>query len=581
MERIVITSLGLLLAVLLSAATTQCDLLIHFDKDKSTLTSKAIAELDGFIASLAINGDYAFTVHGHTDSDGSQGYNEELAQARAQAVLAYLVQRGVDPALATIAASGERDPLAPNRDETGMALNRRVRLTFVRYTFADVEELRQELMEGSVHRYTIDPRKDQVIIGPAGVQVQVPANALVGANGRPLTGEVQIELTEALALQAMLAHQLSTRSGDRLLETAGMARIEAFDANGVPLDLAPGGSMSVSVPVGSKEDGMELFTSTDGADWTRTERSLTNTTVRTWVEPRFPMPPQYWFNAPRYREDQRGKPIKPVEPLAPRRPSEPQRERYMSAKPWWAFLAPERAAVRCEADYQAALSQYRVKLAKYDVKQARYEEECAAYPAALEKYIPRKAEWDARKREEYRTWIDNVLTPARERFDAAVAPERARYDSLVANWRQVREASMREYVLRADSLNAADINGVSAYVFTTTQLGWINCDRFYGTPGTRPIEVIAKDRLPGGEQVFLIFSEIRSMLGMTRDGRTYVSPPVPRDQALTLFAYAVIDGRAHVCVQPVEPGKRPDLKFEPSSIAEIGKLMKELSGVKG
>jgi hypothetical protein len=180
---------------------------------------------------------------------------------------------------------------------------------------------------------------------------------------------------------------------------------------------------------------------------------------------------------------------------------------------------------------------------------------------------------------EYQTWFDEVLKPAREKYDAAIAPERDRYDSLVANWRQVREASMREYVLRADSLNAADMGGVNAYVFTTSQLGWINCDRFYDLPASQKIDVIAKDDHRGNEQVFLVFSGLKSMLGMTRTDGYYVAPPVPRDEPAVLFAYTVIDGRAHVCVQPIEQGGRHQLEFEPSSIAAIGKLLKELGGV--
>ena len=77
-----------------------------------------------------------------------------------------------------------------------MALNRRVQVTFTHHAFADTDELRRSLMDGSVQRFTIDPTKDQVITGAEGIEVVLPAGALVDALGRPVPGAVQVELTE-------------------------------------------------------------------------------------------------------------------------------------------------------------------------------------------------------------------------------------------------------------------------------------------------------------------------------------------------------------------------------------------------
>jgi len=76
-------------------------------------------------------------------------------------------------------------------------------------------------MEGSVQHFTLDPTKDQVIRGTAGTQLQFAAGSFMDAQRRPVQGPVELELTEALGLQAMLAHQLSTRSGSRELLLVG------------------------------------------------------------------------------------------------------------------------------------------------------------------------------------------------------------------------------------------------------------------------------------------------------------------------------------------------------------------------
>jgi outer membrane protein OmpA-like peptidoglycan-associated protein len=572
----------LLLATLSFAATTRHELLVHFDKDESVLTQAAQAELDAFIATLQLSGDHAFTVHGHTDSDGSVDYNEALSQARAETVLQYLVEHGVDAARVSIDRSGELDPLATNAHGEGMALNRRVQVTYTLHSYADTEELRRALMEGTVQHFPIDPTRDQVVVGSSGTQLSFQANAFVDAHGRPVSGTVDVELTEALGLQAMLAHQLSTRSGSRMLETGGMLKVRATDSEGNELRLQAASPMQVALPAASREEGMELFESSDGSDWTSTTKPLTVSTVTTWREPPYPSAPRLPFRFPHFREDQGGRPVKPVEPTLPKAPTAPRAESYQRARPWWAFLFPERADQQAAYHYQQALVKHAVQMERYEKKRSLYETECSNYPERLQRYMERKAEWDSLKQAEYQAWHTNTFQPARERYDQMMAPLRARYDSLMANYRETRTASMQQYVLRSDSMNTADIGGLNAYVFTTSRLGWINCDRFYDVPEDQKYSVVADARRHRDAQVFLVFNRIRSMMQMGHDRNGQViSPLVARAEPATLFAYTVIDGQAHVCLRPVSPSARPELVFEPSSFAEIGELLRSLGNVGG
>lgn len=572
----------LLITTLSFAATTREELTVHFPKDEHTLTPATMAELDAFLAVLTIRGDYTFTVHGHTDSDGSQQYNDALSQARAEAVQRYLSDKGVDPSRIRIQRSGERDPLAANTHEPGMALNRRVQLTFTRHSYADTEELRRSLMEGSVQHFDLDPTKDHVVVGTAGTQLTFHAHAFVDASGRPATGTVALELTEALGLQAIIAHQLSTRSGSRMLETGGMLKVRATDAAGNELRLKATTPMQVALPATTREEGMELFLSTDGDDWTTTAQPLPVTTTTTWREPPYPKAPSIPYRWPHYREDQNGKPIKPVEPALPREPVAPREESYQRKRPWWAFLFPTRAKERSAFNYAQGLQKYATQRTRYEKKLAAYNVECANYPERLQRYEQRRAAWDVLKMEEYETWRTTVYEPARERYDELMAPLRARYDSLRANYHLVRAASMQRYVQQADSLSTADIGGLNAYVFTTSHLGWINCDRFYNVPEEQKYQAVAKADQQSDAQVFLVFDRIRSMMRMQQDGnRQYSSPSIARTEPATLFAYTVIDGQAHVCMRPITPSADTEIRFEPSSMEEIGALLRSLGNVRG
>ena len=67
-------------------------------------------------------------VKGHTDSVGSDAYNDKLSLRRAESVAAYLVSQGVDADKVKTAGLGESQPLADNATDDGRAQNRRVEI---------------------------------------------------------------------------------------------------------------------------------------------------------------------------------------------------------------------------------------------------------------------------------------------------------------------------------------------------------------------------------------------------------------------------------------------------------------------
>ncbi len=65
-------------------------------------------------------------IEGHTDDRGDASYNQELSQRRAQAVVAFLIDQGVDRSRLTAVGVGETQPIASNKTKRGRATNRRV-----------------------------------------------------------------------------------------------------------------------------------------------------------------------------------------------------------------------------------------------------------------------------------------------------------------------------------------------------------------------------------------------------------------------------------------------------------------------
>ncbi len=99
-----------------------------FDFDKSVLKPEGKAKLDDLASKVkAINLEVIIAV-GHTDSVGSDAYNQKLSVRRAEAVKAYLVSKGIEKNRVYTEGKGEKQPVADNKTAEGRAKNRRVEI---------------------------------------------------------------------------------------------------------------------------------------------------------------------------------------------------------------------------------------------------------------------------------------------------------------------------------------------------------------------------------------------------------------------------------------------------------------------
>ncbi len=102
-----------------------------FDFDKATLKPEGKAKLDDLASKLnSLNLEVIIAV-GHTDSVGSDAYNQKLSIRRAEAVKGYLVNKGVDAKRVYTEGKGEKQPVATNKTAAGRAQNRRVEIEVV------------------------------------------------------------------------------------------------------------------------------------------------------------------------------------------------------------------------------------------------------------------------------------------------------------------------------------------------------------------------------------------------------------------------------------------------------------------
>lgn len=109
--------------------TLGCGSIVHginFDFDSAVIRSDSNDVLAELYKGLSGASQSSVVIEGHTSSEGTDAYNLRLSEQRARAVVAALVARGMAAARLTAVGLGESRPIAPNTDESGRSLNRRV-----------------------------------------------------------------------------------------------------------------------------------------------------------------------------------------------------------------------------------------------------------------------------------------------------------------------------------------------------------------------------------------------------------------------------------------------------------------------
>jgi outer membrane protein OmpA-like peptidoglycan-associated protein len=104
---------------------------IFFDFDRATLRDESIPELERLVSFLRGQPSIRVQIAGHTDNVGSDEYNRALSQSRAQAVVNYLIEKGVPSSRLDAKGYGKSKPIDSNETDAGRQMNRRVEFTIL------------------------------------------------------------------------------------------------------------------------------------------------------------------------------------------------------------------------------------------------------------------------------------------------------------------------------------------------------------------------------------------------------------------------------------------------------------------
>ena len=105
---------------------------VYFDTGKSTLKPMSNKALNDLVEILKIKNTMVVEIQGHTDNVGHESDNLKVSQGRADAVMKYLIDKGIAAERVTAKGYGSGSPIADNANESGRSKNRRTSLKVIK-----------------------------------------------------------------------------------------------------------------------------------------------------------------------------------------------------------------------------------------------------------------------------------------------------------------------------------------------------------------------------------------------------------------------------------------------------------------
>ncbi len=585
----------------------QSSTLLYFDVDDHSLTNESKQLLDQLYLDLEKHSDYKIQIIGHTDQDGSDDYNEQLAQKRTNAVEDYLTSVGYPVESLEIDWKGEQQLLYADNSSVSKQKNRRVEVISQYWDYETVDDL-VSMIGNTVNptqNISCDTKTSQFFDLQQGTSVFIPANAFQFADGSAPVGKVELEFVEAFSYTDMVTQSLSTHTKDEMLETGGMIYIEA-SSEGKPLELVEGKSIEFIFPLQKEEEGMELFYGDQDVEsgtvsWTETGQSISTTQVKNDpLQIDFTPILEYDFGIIEKPtilfEDM------PARPRRLKKPFPPSKQLYHGEKYHQMY-----------ASYEANLKAYNEQLPKLTAAEAKWQEEVTRRVERIEDFkkeisefkYARKLYGAVRSLEAMKDRRAPVELLARL-FSFTKKPyivkldQRVTYMNAFGNYtREVvdehkLEVYQREHLVSvnkmfvdlkkiiADTRTTAreaefartgkiGSNGLASYVTGINTLGWINCDRFLNDQNITDLKVHQSEDFVLEAKYYMIFKDVRSLYMGTRlfDGAVFKN--VPAGQDVKIVSVKVVDQKPYLAVldHTIDYDEELALTYFPSSLQQI------------
>jgi TonB family protein len=426
--------------------------------------------------------------------------------------------------------------------------------------------------------FSIRTDRDTTIICKEGTTIQIKANSFISEKtGNPISGTVQLKVKEYYKISDMILANLTTTSGGKILETGGMLHISATN-NSENCILKPGSEIKTGFPYSGKKDDMALFygdVTNDLIDWklgnmTDDVEISTELTLMT-VAPVIESNSEEFFIV----EDM---PEFPGGDLAMRR--------FLMENAGYPFsmLNKEiegKVMVTFVVDSDGNTTNIRVaegldetldKVAVYVVsnfpkwKPGRQR----GKPVDVSYTVP--VVFSAKKGELTKIEIDKANKLEEKLKSFKYDNESAKYLSNSDKFRKFEEK------IRNENYNETSVFEVNRYLFSTTQLGWLNCDRFL-KENRKLTDLFILNENSGNTIVNVIFHRFKSLVPGNIESGKVVFRNIPEGESVTIVAIKADESKIlfSVTETAVTKNKEVTLDFQQVTLELLKKEMEKLN----
>ncbi len=553
---------------------------LYFDFNEHQLSAQAEQALQSLLTQVLDLDEYSIQIEAHTDDKGTQSYNRRLAERRAKTVQVFLEKKGLSIESSNVMNFGEDRPAYNNEEEMGRQLNRRVDVIVTTVPLESLDDLMAKLRGDSRQIFTINPNESTELTADNGTTLWIPAAAFQLKDGSLPAGPIDLIIEEHYNKSGMVTNELSTHSGDQMLESGGMIYIGA-ESKGQPLDMREGVSLTLGMPTNAQQEGMQLFDAQTDAggrpvDWIPTGQGFARTEKEALLIPPQPKYPVYIkWRSPVHRnwKEMPRKPA-PISVATYRAPQRPVLENVQYNPPFLkqVFMGKKKIEEKKRKIYEAQVARYHKNMMNYEKRLLAYERAKVEQEKKLTAYQWAYGTWEGMAvgdSLEFTQMHNKLETDFRDRVQE-------KYRIRLADWQNTRDSIMTAYYDAQMERGELTMDGLSYYFYKVESPGWINCDRFYNVPQEDKMALAVRDADYEEEKVFVVFKEINSMMRLySKQGDRYVQNNLPKDAEVKIIALKVDNGMPSMAVLDTRVGEEPviDLKYEACKIKDIKEVL--------
>jgi hypothetical protein len=389
--------------------------------------------------------------------------------------------------------------------------------------------------------FEINPTEETILTGDKGTAVYIPADAFQFANGTTPTGKVNVELKECYSLTDMIAENMNTTSGHRILETGGMIYFNAT-AEGKRLSVKDGKAYVIGFPKDSQTKEMDLFYDFALNDTSNTwvpdyemyevnamQAASADTTTSEGDEAlaiEYPIEMtddlyDYGFSnslttATFYDLKLKGEGITIIDYINNPSNADSTTALKFSENDW-------RVNFELNIDENGVMNNFRVT----DDEYTKYNDRAIQIGLDFLKSAPEFdiASYDQEIRHDwnYSLGIMGSRRLNKERFKAKFRNQFSEY--------------------KDKAIQQLDKTALDYYMFSATKMGWINCDRFWDIDEEEKIDFIVKTQTPNDTKVQIVFKDIKSIMTGTYKNGKLVFKNVPQGRQIKVIGISYSNGK--------------------------------------